>query len=65
MLASNGRPPMVGLEIHSRLSQSARTRVSTEFREATTGVLFASDVAARGLDYPNVTKVHMDRHTHA
>lgn len=38
------------MEIHSRLSQAKRTRVSEEFRQAKGGVvLFSSDVSARGL----------------
>ena len=44
-------------EIHSRMSQSARTRVSTQFRSTRNGVLFSSDVSARGMDYPDVTFV--------
>ncbi|RAL08758.1 DEAD-domain-containing protein [Aspergillus homomorphus CBS 101889] len=43
--------------IHSRLSQAARTRTVQEFREAKQGVLFASDVVGRGLDFPNVDLV--------
>lgn len=52
--------PGVGavLEIHSRKSQSYRTRVSDEFREHKGGVvMFTSDVSARGVDYPDVTMV--------
>ena len=45
------------LEIHSRKSQSYRTRVSDEFREGKQLILFSSDVTARGMDYPDVTKV--------
>ena len=46
------------LEIHSRLSQPARKRVSEEFRNSKGGsIMFTSDVSARGLDYPDVTKV--------
>lgn len=45
------------LEIHSRKSQSHRTKVSTKFRVAKSGILFSSDVSARGLDYPDVTAV--------
>ena len=37
------------LEIHSRLSQSARTRTSDMFRDGTNMILFSSDVSARGL----------------
>eukprot|EP00927_Polykrikos_kofoidii_P049082 TRINITY_DN43213_c0_g1_i1.p1 TRINITY_DN43213_c0_g1~~TRINITY_DN43213_c0_g1_i1.p1 ORF type:complete len:569 (+),score=87.89 TRINITY_DN43213_c0_g1_i1:50-1756(+) len=44
-------------EIHSRMSQSARTRVSNGFRDETRGILFSSDVSARGMDYPDVTFV--------
>ena len=45
------------LEIHSRKSQSARTKVSKQFREGRSGILFTSDVTARGMDYPNVSTV--------
>jgi ATP-dependent RNA helicase MSS116 len=45
------------LEIHSRLSQSARTRNAQTFRERSTGLLFSSDVSARGMDYPGVTLI--------
>ena len=44
-------------EIHSRMSQSSRTRASNSFREASKGILFSSDVSARGLDYPDVSLV--------
>ena len=43
--------------LHSRKSQAYRTRVSNEFRDCREGVLVASDVAARGVDYPDVTLV--------
>jgi ATP-dependent RNA helicase MSS116, mitochondrial len=45
------------LEIHSRKSQSVRQKASDKFRQATTAVLFSSDVSARGMDYPDVTFV--------
>jgi ATP-dependent RNA helicase MSS116 len=45
------------LELHSRKSQGYRNRVSGEFRSATSGILFTSDVSARGVDYPGVTHV--------
>lgn len=45
------------LELHSRLSQSKRTKVSDQFRDCNSGILFSSDVSARGLDYPGVTLV--------
>jgi superfamily II DNA/RNA helicase len=44
-------------EIHSRKSRSYRTAASNQFREADSGVLFTSDVSARGVDYPDVTHV--------
>jgi len=45
------------LELHSRLSQSKRTKTSDQFREGTRAVLFSSDVSARGLDFPGVTLI--------
>ena len=45
------------LEMHSRLSQSRRTKVSDQFREGSNVVMFSSDVSARGLDYPDVSSV--------
>jgi ATP-dependent RNA helicase MSS116 len=45
------------LEIHSRLSQGKRNNTSQLFRDKKTGILFTSDVSARGMDYPDVTKV--------
>ena len=46
-----------GYEIHSKLSQSQRTRAAEDFRTAKSGLLFSSDVTARGMDFPNVTHV--------
>ena len=43
--------------LHSRKSQAYRSRVSAEFRDKVSGVLVASDVAARGVDYPDVSLV--------
>jgi ATP-dependent RNA helicase MSS116 len=40
--------------IHSGLRQQQREKVSQRFRESTGGILFTSDVSARGVDYPNV-----------
>jgi ATP-dependent RNA helicase MSS116 len=45
------------LEVHSRKSQAARDKTSKQFRDATSAILFSSDVSARGLDYPDVTFV--------
>ncbi|TXT13085.1 hypothetical protein VHUM_01486 [Vanrija humicola] len=45
-------------EIHSRLTQQKRTRESDNFRKTTRpSVLITSDVSARGVDYPGVTRV--------
>lgn len=45
-------------EIHSRLNQNQRTRASERFRRDTgNSVLVTSDVSARGVDYPGVTRV--------
>lgn len=54
LMAAAGMPV---LEIHSRKSQSARDKASKDFRSATSGILFSSDVSARGVDYPEVTLV--------
>ena len=45
------------MELHSKKSQGYRNRVSSQFREAKSGILFTSDVSARGVDYPGVTHV--------
>ncbi|ERF72858.1 ATP-dependent RNA helicase mss116 [Endocarpon pusillum Z07020] len=44
-------------ELQSRLSQPQRTRTTREFKEATSGIMFATDVIGRGMDFPNVTSV--------
>nr|POF08193.1 atp-dependent rna helicase, mitochondrial [Quercus suber] len=44
-------------QLHSRLSQAARTRTTNEFKEAKAGIMFASDVIGRGMDFPNVSLV--------
>ena len=46
-------------EIHSKLTQRQRDRASATFREHSSGpsILVTSDVSARGLDYPGVTRV--------
>lgn len=41
-------------ELHSRLTQTRRTKTTQEFKEASSGILFASDVVGRGMDFPNV-----------
>ena len=54
---SKGLTSLNVFEIHSRLSQSARTRTTAQFKEADAGILFASDVIGRGMDFPNVDLV--------
>ncbi|EPQ29233.1 uncharacterized protein PFL1_02988 [Pseudozyma flocculosa PF-1] len=44
-------------EIHSRKSQSARTSTMASFRTSASGLLFSSDVTARGVDIPGVSLV--------
>jgi ATP-dependent RNA helicase MSS116 len=45
------------LELHSRKSQSFRTRTADEFRTVENGILFTSDVTARGVHYDLVSHV--------
>jgi ATP-dependent RNA helicase MSS116 len=49
--------PLKTYELHSRLNQNTRTRTTEEFKAAETGIMFASDVIGRGMDFPNVTLV--------
>ncbi|CAL6275350.1 unnamed protein product [Bathycoccus prasinos] len=44
-------------EIHSRKSQSARTKAADQFRASKSAVMMSSDVTARGMDFPDVTFV--------
>ncbi|PNS19164.1 hypothetical protein CAC42_1900 [Sphaceloma murrayae] len=44
-------------ELHSRLSQSTRTKTTDNFKKADSGIMFASDVIGRGMDFPNVDLV--------
>eukprot|EP00977_Amphora_coffeiformis_P007817 scaffold1717_cov169-Amphora_coffeaeformis.AAC.12 len=45
------------MELHSKKTQTYRNRVSDQFRKTKRGILFTSDVSARGVDYPNVSHV--------
>lgn len=45
------------LEMHSRKSQSARTKAADAFRKGEKIIMFSSDVSARGVDYPGVSLV--------
>lgn len=42
---------------HSRHSQSKRTKTSNWFRTASSGIMVATDVVARGMDFPGVNNV--------
>lgn len=46
-------------ELHSKKSQASRDAAADRFRKASGGyhILVTSDVSARGVDYPNVTRV--------
>ncbi|KAI4658253.1 uncharacterized protein J4E92_009099 [Alternaria infectoria] len=44
-------------EIHAKLTQQQRSRAADDFRLAKSGILFSSDVTARGMDFPEVTHV--------
>ena len=48
------RPGLSVLAIHGKLSQSKRMQVYDKFANTPHSVLFATDVASRGLDFPNV-----------
>ena len=52
----------LSLSLTAPLNQAVRTRTSEEFRSASKGIMFSSDVTARGLDYPDVTLVLQVRH---
>ncbi|KAF2834889.1 ATP-dependent RNA helicase MSS116 [Patellaria atrata CBS 101060] len=54
---SSGLTTLKVSELHSRLNQNARTRTTDEFKAATSGIMFASDVIGRGMDFPNVDLV--------
>lgn len=55
-----GKHPLWPAEIsqmHAKLTQQQRTRVSDRFRRAKSAILFSTDVTARGMDFPNVSHV--------
>uniref|UniRef100_A0A8C8SN83 ATP-dependent RNA helicase n=1 Tax=Pelusios castaneus TaxID=367368 RepID=A0A8C8SN83_9SAUR len=47
--------PLKFLQLHGSMEQKERTAVFQEFLQCKTGVLLCTDVAARGLDLPQVT----------
>ncbi|KAI3578812.1 P-loop containing nucleoside triphosphate hydrolase protein [Fusarium oxysporum f. sp. albedinis] len=50
-----GLPPVSIL--HSRMSQNKRTKITNDYRTARSAILVATDVVARGMDFPGVTTV--------
>ena len=50
-----GMPPVSVL--HSRLTQSKRTSITNQFRASQNAICVATDVIARGMDFPEVTHV--------
>ncbi|KAK0635976.1 P-loop containing nucleoside triphosphate hydrolase protein [Bombardia bombarda] len=50
--AAPGKLPVY--QMHSRLSQPARNRTVEEFKATDRGLLFASDVVGRGMDFPDI-----------
>lgn len=51
----NAAPAGVAVfQMHSRMSQPARNRTVEEFKVAKSGVMFASDVVGRGMDFPDI-----------
>ncbi|KAL2753526.1 hypothetical protein ACRALDRAFT_2111585 [Sodiomyces alcalophilus JCM 7366] len=55
LAALPGLPPVTIL--HSRMSQNRRTKITNEYREARNAVLVATDVVARGMDFPGISTV--------
>ena len=43
--------------LHSRISQSKRTSTTQHFRDASSAICVATDIIARGMDFPSVTHV--------
>lgn len=50
-------PKLAVFQMHSRMSQPQRTRTVQEFKETDRGLLFASDVVGRGMDFPGISLV--------
>ena len=48
------QPGVPLLALHGKIKQEGRTKVYFDFLQRPYAVLFATDVAARGLDFPNV-----------
>jgi len=57
LLDRNGREPLRCIELQSRQTESKRRHYAEIFRRLQSVVVFASDLAARGMDFPDVTLV--------
>lgn len=53
--AGPGKLPV--FQMHSRMSQTQRNRTVEEFKQTDRGLLFASDVVGRGMDFPDINLV--------
>ncbi|XP_022620468.1 probable ATP-dependent RNA helicase DDX31 [Seriola dumerili] len=53
--SANRRPPLSFLRLHGNMKQEERSEVFQQFSVSASGVLLCTDVAARGLDLPQVT----------
>ncbi|KAM4616449.1 ATP-dependent DNA helicase DDX31 isoform 2-T2 [Polymixia lowei] len=53
--STNHNTPLHFLRLHGNMKQEERTEVFEEFAVSQTGILLCTDVAARGLDLPQVT----------
>ncbi|KAM3867588.1 ATP-dependent DNA helicase DDX31 [Diretmus argenteus] len=53
--SANHKTPLNFLRLHGNMKQEERTEVFQEFSVSKSGVLLCTDVAARGLDLPQVT----------
>ncbi|KAF1957623.1 DEAD-domain-containing protein [Byssothecium circinans] len=53
-MCKDALPAFKVFELHSRMSQPSRTRTTDDFKNAKRGILIASDVVGRGMDFPNV-----------
>lgn len=51
------KPKMTILKLHGQIAQNRRDNATRMFRQCETGILVCTDVAARGLDFKNVTDV--------
>ncbi|KAK0391042.1 hypothetical protein NLU13_0544 [Sarocladium strictum] len=53
----NGNLKVPTISINSKLTQPQREKAASMFKSMRTGILFSSDVTARGMDFPDVTHV--------